>query len=49
MGTPDPTWTGDADRQEITATTPWGALDIDLDAPRPMMYYAGKPTRANKR
>lgn len=39
--TGDLTWTGNADRQRITARTPYGPLDITLDASGPVMYYAG--------
>jgi hypothetical protein len=42
--TPELTWTGNADQQKITASTPWGALDLDLDAQGPVMSYAGTGT-----
>ncbi len=39
--TPQVSWTGDLEHQKITATTPWGALDLDLEPQGPVLYYAG--------
>ena len=39
--TPSLTWAGDAARQTISTTTPWGALDIVLEAQGPVLYYGG--------
>ena len=39
LRTPALTWTGNAQHQHLSATTPWGALDLDLDAEGPPLYY----------
>ena len=39
--TPELTWSGNAERQQITATTPWGGLDLLLEASGPVLYYGG--------
>ncbi len=41
LRTPELTWTGDAHRQEVTATAPWGALDVDLVVEGPVLHYGG--------
>ena len=41
LRTPNLSWTGNIDRQKLTTTTPWGALDLDLEPQGPVLYYAG--------
>lgn len=41
INTPEVTWIGDGQRQQITATTPWGGLDLILEAAGPVLYYGG--------
>jgi predicted secreted hydrolase len=38
---PGLTWTGDAKKMSVQATTPWGALDLDFESEGPVLNYAG--------
>ena len=39
--TPGLSWTGDAQRQKLSVTTDWGAIEIEVEARGPVLYYAG--------
>lgn len=41
LRTPELSWTGDAQRQKVTATAPWGGVDVDLVVEGPALYYGG--------
>ncbi|MFD0574881.1 lipocalin-like domain-containing protein [Dactylosporangium darangshiense] len=41
---PGLTWTGNAQKMSVKATTPWGCLDVHLEATGPDLKYAGTGT-----
>ncbi|MFD0580135.1 lipocalin family protein [Dactylosporangium darangshiense] len=41
---PGLTWTGNIQKMSVKTTTPWGCLDVHLEATGPVMKYAGTGT-----